>query len=97
MTCVPFTPALVTWYDPNAEDMMSKRKPNAHIQFDSDPARANVRDPEQKNDELERHDPPERTDPKERGVLPPVKGHSKKREVVAGVFRPDGYPDGRVG
>jgi hypothetical protein len=56
---------------------MSKRKTNARTHFDSDPARANVRDPEQKNDELERHDRPAHTDAKERGVIPPVKHGSK--------------------
>jgi hypothetical protein len=52
---------------------MSKRKGNEHTHFDSDPARGNVRDPEQKNDELERHDSPNHPDPKERGVIPPAK------------------------
>lgn len=52
---------------------MSKRKPNSNTHFDSDPARGNVRDPEQKNDELERHDTPKVVDPKERGVIPPHK------------------------
>ena len=42
---------------------MSKRKPNAQTHFDSDPARPNVRDPEQKNDELERRDHPRQPDP----------------------------------
>ena len=71
------TPALVTACDPNVEGSMSKRKPNAQIHFDSDPARPNVRDPEQKNDELERHDHPRQTDPAERGVMPPDKDGSK--------------------
>lgn len=52
---------------------MSKRKTNVHTHFDSDPARGNVRDPEQKNDELERHESPKHVDPKERGVMPPEK------------------------
>jgi hypothetical protein len=56
---------------------MSKRKPNAQTHFDSDPARPNVRDPEQKNDELERRDHPRQPDPAERGVMPPDKGGSK--------------------
>jgi len=57
---------------------MSKRKPNSNTHFDSDPARGNVRDPEQKNDELERHDAPRHADSsKERGVVPPEKPHSK--------------------
>ena len=52
---------------------MSKRKTSEHTHFDSDPSRANVRDPEQKNDELERHDKPRHMEPKERGVIPPEK------------------------
>jgi hypothetical protein len=59
--------------NPDGEDNMSKRKTNVHTHFDSDPARGNVRDPEQKNDELERHESPKHVDPKERGVMPPEK------------------------
>ena len=60
------------------EDQMSKRKASTKTHFDSDPARGNVRDPEQTNNELERHDhPPHPDDAKERGVIPPHKPHAK--------------------
>lgn len=59
--------------DPDDEDQLSKRKANARTHFNADPARANVRDPEQKNDELERHEAPPLVEPKKRGVIPPEK------------------------
>ncbi len=42
---------------------MSKRPDTQKTHFNSDPAAANVRDPQQKGDELQKHATPRREDP----------------------------------
>lgn len=50
---------------------MSKRPRTSNTHGAPDPAAANIRDPEQKNDELKRHDTPAYEDPSQRRPTKP--------------------------
>jgi hypothetical protein len=50
---------------------MSKRPHTSNTRLNPDPAAGNIRDPEQKNDELERHDTPAYEDPSQRLAAKP--------------------------
>jgi hypothetical protein len=53
---------------------MSKRPHKSTTHLGPDPAAGNIRDPEQRNDELERHDTPRHEDPTQRNKPRPPKG-----------------------
>lgn len=70
------TPSLRPSYDdPPMESAMSKRPHTPNTRLNPDPAAGNIRDPEQKNDELERHDTPKREDRSDSDVVPAGKTH----------------------